>query len=79
MLLIFHLAKGLFTNVLFESPAIKQTKNGIQYFITRLNDSEHKTAVVNFAHPGMRVNSKLWGALAFGLRDALSEISSPLY
>ena len=64
---------GIFTNIL-EHTEIKQTRNGINYFTTELDDNNHKTAVINFAHPSMRVNSTLWGALAFGLREALTEI-----
>lgn len=63
-----------FTNILFENPKINQTKNGINYFIMQLDDNDHKTAVINFGHPRMRINATLWGALAFGLREALTEI-----
>lgn len=63
-----------FTKIIFENTIISQTKNGINYFIVQLNDNDHKTAVINFGHPSMRVNSTLWGALTFGLREALTEI-----
>jgi hypothetical protein len=63
-----------FTQILFENPRINQTNNGINYFIVQLNDNDHKTAVINFGHPSMRVNTTLWGVLAFGLREALTEI-----
>jgi hypothetical protein len=64
----------IFTNMLFEHAKINQTSNGINYFITKLGDNNHETAVINFGHPSMRVNSTLWGSLAFGLREALTEI-----
>jgi len=64
---------SIFTNILFKNPTIKQTKNGINYFIVKL-DNNQKTAIINFGHPSMRVNATLWGVLAFGLREALAEI-----
>lgn len=64
----------IFTKILFQNPQIKQTRNGINYFIVSLDDNNHKTAVINFGHPSMRINATLWGALAFGLREALTEI-----
>ena len=67
-------SNDIFTNILFEHPKINQTINGINYFITQLDGNDHKTAVINFAHPSMRVNSTLRGALAFGLHEALTEI-----
>ncbi len=63
-----------FTKNLFKNPKIKQAKNGINYFIIQLDDNNHKTAVINFGHPSMRVNTTLQGALAFGLREAITEI-----
>lgn len=68
-----------FTNILFEKPTINRTNNGINYFLVQLNDSDHKTAVINFGHPSMRVNATLWGALAFGLREALAEVFPQLH
>lgn len=65
---------SIFTNILFDRPKIERSGNGINYFIVDFGDSNHKTAVVNFAHPSMRVNATLWGALAYGLRDSLAEI-----
>lgn len=68
----------IFTGMLFEGHQIKQTHNGINYFIVLLDGNNHKTAVINFGHPSMRINATLWGSLAFGLRDALAEIFSQL-
>lgn len=65
---------SIFTNILFDRPKIERTINGINYFIVDLGANNYKTAVVNFAHPSMRVNATLWGALAYGLRDSLAEI-----
>lgn len=65
---------SIFTKILFTDSEINQTRNGINYFITQLGGNSHKTAVINFGHPSMRVNATLWGALAFGLREALTEI-----
>jgi hypothetical protein len=65
---------SVFTRILFENHKINQTSNGINYFIIQLDNNNHKTAVINFGHPSMRVNSALWGALAFGLREAITEI-----
>lgn len=63
-----------FTQILFPPARIEQTKNGVNYFMVSLEGTRHKTAVINFGHPSMRINGNLWGALAFGLRDALNEI-----
>lgn len=63
-----------FRELIFESPKTTHSMNGINYFIVQMIGSSHKTAVINFGHPSMRINSTLWGALAFGLRDALAEI-----
>ena len=68
----------IFTEILFQNHQIKQTSNGISYFIASLYGNSHKTAIINFGHPSMRINSTLWGALAFGLREALIEISPQL-
>jgi len=65
---------SIFTRILFENPKINQTSNGINYFIMQLDGNDHKTAVINFGHPSMRVNATLRGALVFGLREALTEI-----
>ena len=64
----------IFSRILFEIPQIKQTHNGINYFIVSLDGNNHKTAVINFGHPSMRINATLQGALAFGLREAVTEI-----
>lgn len=63
-----------FTAILFQAPEIKQTQNGVNYFVMSLDGNNHKTAVINFGHPSMRINATLWGALAFGLREAFTEI-----
>lgn len=65
---------NIFTSVLFDHPRIEQSRNGINYFVVDFGAKNHKTAVVNFAHPSMRVNATLWGTLAYGLRDSLAEI-----
>lgn len=68
---------NIFLNTLFPKSEVKQTHNGIQYFLASSPDHGLcKTAVVNFGHPSMRVNNSLWGALTFGLREALDEIKS---
>lgn len=69
---------AIFTEILFQNPQIKQTRNGISYFVISLDGNNHKTAVIHFGHPSMRINATLWGALAFGLREALTEISPQL-
>lgn len=63
-----------FTQILFQPLEIKQTRNGINYFVVSLAGNSHRTAAVNFGHPSMRVNGTLWGVLTFGLREALAEI-----
>ncbi len=67
-----------FKNIIFENPEINQSKNGINYFTVQIDGCSHRTAVVNFGHPSMRVNATLWGALAFGLQEALPEIFTEL-
>ena len=65
---------SIFTSILFDRPRIERSRNGMNFFIVDLGAKNHKTAVVNFAHPSMRVNATLWGALAYGLRESLAEI-----
>lgn len=69
-----------FTQILFsnEKDNYKYTQNGVQYFIVRLNNSNRKTAIINFGHPSMRLNGTLWGPLLFGLRQAIDEIQLEL-
>jgi len=68
---------NMFRYTLFPKPEVKRTRNGIQYFIASSPDNGLcKTAVINFGHPSMRVNSNLWGSLAIGLREALKEIAT---
>lgn len=69
-----------FTQFLFsnEKDNYKYTQNGVQYFIVRLNNSNRKTAIINFGHPSMRLNSTLWGPLLYGLRQAIDEIQYEL-
>lgn len=68
---------NVFRSRLFPNSEVKRTRNGIQYFIASSPDNGlGKTAVINFGHRSMRVNNSLWGVLAFGLREAIEEISS---
>ena len=63
-----------FREIFSNNQNINESANGINYFLVQIGHCNHKTAVVNFGHPSMRVNATLWGALAFGLREALAEI-----
>ena len=63
-----------FKEHIFKDQKVNQSTNGIHYFIVQMNNCNHKTAIVNFGHPSMRINSTLWGVLAFGLRETLEEI-----
>lgn len=65
---------SVFAEILFVKPQIQQTRNGVHYFIVSLDASNHKTAIINFGHPSMRINATLKGALVFALREALAEI-----
>ena len=68
---------GVFSQCLFPDSDVQRTRNGVMYFIASSSQNGLcKTAVINFGHPSMRINSSLWGVLAFGLRDALDEINS---
>ena len=63
-----------FKEHIFKDQKVNQSTNGIHYFIVQMNNCNHKTAVVNFGHPSMRINATLRGVLAFGLRETLEEI-----
>lgn len=68
----------IFTKILFQDVEIRKTHNGVNYFIAPIGRNNHKAAVINYGHPSMRINGALWGALAFGLRDAMAEIEDSL-
>lgn len=66
---------NVFRHILFPKTEIQYTRNGIQYMlVSDIEAGLHKTAVVNFGHPSMRINGNLWGVLTLGLRDSLDEI-----
>lgn len=66
----------LLTQCVFpETLSLGRTLNGIDYLVAAApNEGLTKVVVVNFAHPSMRVNGRLWGVLAHGLRDAIEEL-----